>query len=71
MRIIHSKIAQPEEEQKQPKLTKKDIYHERMVAALRRRQYADFLKAGEDEEVKKAEALARSVNPDYQPKFNK
>jgi putative SOS response-associated peptidase YedK len=68
MKVVHIQSQVPE---KVNKPSAKQAYHERMVAALRRRQYADFLKAQKSERVKEAVALARTVDPDYQPKFNK
>jgi hypothetical protein len=66
MKVVHIQGQVPE---KVNKPSAKQAYHERMVAAVRRREYKDFLKAGESERVKEAEALARSVNPDYKAKF--
>ncbi len=68
MRVVHSQISIPE---KVVRPTKKQLYHQQMVQALRRKQYSDFQQAGKDPEVIAIENEARKLNPDYQAKFRK
>lgn len=69
MQLVHSQISIRSHQPKKP--TKKQLYHEEMVQALRRRQYIDFETAANDPEVMAIEQKAKAVSPGYEPKFKK
>jgi hypothetical protein len=67
MRLIHSQLTVPERV-KAP--TKNQVYHAEMVAALRRKRYADFEQALKDPEVIELLKQVQKVSPGWQPTFN-
>lgn len=69
MHIAHSNIGQPEKAAQPKKLSKKEEFHKKMVDALNRTRYQDYLRALKDPEVKELIAKAQKITPGWMPKF--
>lgn len=67
MKVVHSQLNTSTPQPK--KLTKKQQFQLDMEIALRRREYADWVRAGSDPEIIALEAKAREINPNYKPVF--
>lgn len=66
MQIVHSQLTIPEPVRKP---TKRQIYHQTMVEAKRRRQFVDFETALRDPEIIALIKKVQAVSPGWQPKF--
>jgi hypothetical protein len=66
MQIVHSQLTILE---KVSKPTKKQIYHEQQVQALRRRKFVDYETALRDPEIIALIKKVQQVSPGWQPKF--
>lgn len=67
MKLVHSQLQAEQPQLK--KLTRKQLYHERMVQELRRTRYADYLRALKDPEIVAIVNEAKRLNPNFNPVF--
>ena len=66
MYIAHSQLTLPKPVKKP---TKKQLYHEQMIAAKRRREFVDFENALKDPEIIGLIKEVQKVSPGWVPKF--
>jgi hypothetical protein len=66
MQIVHSQLTIPE---KVSKPTKRQIYHQAMVEAKRRRQFVDFETTLKDPEILALIKKVQQVSPGWEPRF--
>jgi len=68
MQLVHSQLS-VKAPVKRP--TKRQVYHQDMARAMRRREFVDFQTALKDPEVIELIKKVQKLNPGWQPKFRK